>query len=127
MTNTLNDPRVTSSYGGGMYPEQHWGTLTDGSVFYFRMRHGWAELHVGPPGTNEGDVPRVNPLWNREEAQRAHQQGHQYHMFWMEPVGEDHAYPDEEFAGLFDSQEDRDASFTRCLDQIWADGKVNYP
>lgn len=122
----LNDPRVVKSSGGGMCPEQHWGTLTDGSVFYYRMRFGWAQVHVGPPGTDEADLPLVNPAWNREEADAAYEAGRDYISFRLEPIGEVHAYPDDDLIGFFLTQEDRDRVFTACLDQIWKDGRVDY-
>lgn len=126
MDKTLSDSRVVSSHGGGMCPEQHWGELTDGSVFYFRMRHGWAELHVGPPGTNEADLPLVNPAWKRDEAEAAYDAGREYVSFWHGPVGEFEAYPEDHLNGSFDNDADRDRAFTECLDQIWRDGRVVY-
>lgn len=126
MDKTLSDPRVVSSNGGGMCPEQHSGELTDGSVFYFRMRHGWAQLHVGPPGTNEADLPRVNPAWKRDEAEAAYDAGRDYMPFWQGPIGEVNIYPDEQYAGFFDNDADRNRAFTACLDQIWKDAYVDY-
>lgn len=126
MINTLSDPRVVSSEGGGMCPEQHFGTLTDGSVFYFRLRFGTVTLKVGPPGTAIEELPLIHPGWNLEEAMAAREAGQEYPSMFMGPVGEVDAYPDDPYAGFFDSAKDRDSAFTTCLDQIWRDGHVVY-
>lgn len=123
---TINDPRVVESSGGGISPEQHFGTLTDGSVFYLRMRWGWAELKVGPPGTDKSDLPLVNPDWNRQDAEAAYDAGRVYLSFFLGPMAEVHVYPDREYAGCFDSDADRDQAFKTCLDRIWKDDGVDY-
>lgn len=41
----------------GACPEQWEGTLTDGHLFYFRYRHGWASLGVALPGADPVDDP----------------------------------------------------------------------
>ena len=126
MTNTLTDPRVVTSSGGGMCPEQHFGELTDGSVFYFRLRWGWAELKVGAPGTEISELPLTTPGWSYEEANAAYEAGEEYPPLFAGPIGEVQALPDDPYAGFFNEDTQRDLAFTQCLDQIWRDGRVVY-
>lgn len=126
MSGTISDPRVLKSEGGGISPEQHWGELTDGSVFYFRMRWGWSELKVGPPGTDIEDLPLTRPGWDPKQAQVAFENNQSYPTFFLGPFGEHHVYPDEDYAGSFHTDEDRQMSFTFCLNQIWKGDGVDY-
>lgn len=126
MDKKINDPRVVKSEGGGISPEQHWGELADGSVFYFRMRWGWSELKVGPPGTDISELPLTRPGWDAREARVAFENGKPYPSFFLGPIGEYNIYPDEQYAGSFHNQEDRDRAFTACLDQIWKGDGVDY-
>lgn len=113
---TINDPRVVASEGGGYAPEQHFGELADGRIFYFRMRGGACQLHLGQPGEV---LPVVNPLWVKEEFDAAYDAGQTYpHLFFRPPIGAVDVYPDDPFLGCFKTQEDRDRAFTACLDQI---------
>jgi len=123
----IEDPRVVTSSGGGMCPNQHWGKLTDGSVFYFRMRHGWSSLRVGPPGTKEEDLPLVNPAWDQGAANAAYDAQREYpHSFWLGPIGEDTPYPGDDLIGFFRTKEDLNESFRKCLDQIWKENGIDY-
>lgn len=111
--NTLSDPRVVKSQGGGMCPEQHWGELTNGWSFYFRLRHGGAQLHVGPPGTDAGELPRINPEFDETLTGQS-----SWPSLYLEPFTTDVPYPGTDL-GVWLSDEDRDEWFTRCLDRVW--------
>lgn len=116
---SINHPRIVSSDGGGMCPEQHFGYLDDGQAFYFRMRGGWAQLHVAPPGTNMCDLPLTNPEFSWEEAKAHDERGEEYpHRFFKEPIGQWDVYPGDNLTGWFLTDEDRDRTFARCLEQI---------
>lgn len=116
----INDPRVKEASGGGLCPVQWFGTLTNGWVFYYRMRHGWADVHVGPPGTSKDELPLINPNWIQEDFDQAYAQGEEYrHSFWAGPVASVNAYPGDPLIGYFESDEDLNRVFTECLDQIW--------
>lgn len=117
----LSDPRVApGAWGGGMFPEQWYGTLTNGWTFYFRMRHSCAQLKVGPPGTPFRDMPLADPNFNWDEYMAAQDRGEEYpYTFFMEPIGRADVYDLDEDVGFFKDQVDRDTTFTNCLDQIW--------
>lgn len=115
---TITHPRVVESSGGGACPEQHWGTLDDGRVFYLRYRHGQARLHVGPPGTPLNDMPLSNPEWDKEAFDRAIREDTLYDgpPYFAPPIG----YVDvtDEDYGWFEDQEERDRVFAQLLEQI---------
>lgn len=116
---SIRHPRVVESEGGGVCPEQHWGTLDDGRVFYFRIRHGYARLHLGPPGTSHDDMPLVNPEFSWVEFNDAWERGEgdQYpHHLFAEPIGAVEVYSED--WGWFETDEDRTNTFTECLWQI---------
>jgi hypothetical protein len=96
---TIDDHRVAESHGGGACPEQHWGTLIDGQIFYFRFRSNCAQLHLGVEGE---ELPVVDG------------------SLWRLPVGYlNDIYPGEPLIGFFLTDEDRTRIFAECLDQIW--------
>jgi len=116
---SVNHPRVIESEGGGVCPEQHWGTLDDGTVFYFRLRHGQARLHVGPPGTPMEEMPLTNPEFSWVEFDAAWERGEadQYpHRLFRDPIGFVDVY--EEDWGWFETDEERVSTFGECLQQI---------
>lgn len=114
---TIRHPEVVESSGGGACPEQHWGTLRDGRVFYLRIRHGVARLHVGPPGTRHGDMPLVNPNWNREAFEAAYEAGEPYaETYFAQPIGYFEITAEDN--GWFEDQEERDRVFDILLEQI---------
>lgn len=143
---SITDPRVVSSYGGGMFPEQHWGTLTNGVPFYFRMRHNSATLKIGPVGASPDHVPFYNPEYvpptltekDKEELRAKGltdeqiEYGESYvrieaafdpdsGYFWG-PVGVVTPYEEEGDQGSFYDDETRQRAFTECLNQIEAVG-----
>jgi len=123
---TITDHRVEASYGGGICPEQHWGILTDGRSFYYRMRHGSASLCLGPVGSDPGkDLPAVNPDWVRADFDAAYDAGKEYpHSFFLGPRPYLEVYPDDPLVGWFETDEDRQDTFTKLLNEI--DGPVSY-
>jgi hypothetical protein len=127
---TINDPRVVTASGGGWAPEQHFGTLINGDRFYLRTRHGDAQLHVASAkmceeygeeswisGTRTKFPPISNPEYDFDAAVAARTAGEEYMDFWMDRVAAEEL-PDGDY-GAYDSQENRDASFKRLLDQLW--------
>lgn len=121
MNQKINHPCVVESSGGGMCPVQYFGTLCDGRVFYFRFRHGVARIQLGPKGTELNELPLVNPLFNWEDASRAHEAGEEYpHILFADPL----AYVDvcgdaDPYRGFFLTDEERDEAFAGCLHQIY--------
>lgn len=111
---SIQDPRAVFSYGGGMCPEQHWGRLADGRTFYFRFRGGWSELRVGPWWTPEEEMCQLNPLF--EWAQM--DEGLPYKFFAGPTGGVDVCGADDPYRGWFQDEEERQRTFTSCLDQI---------
>lgn len=125
MKNPINDPRVVVSSGGGASPEQHFGKLTDGRIFYFRFRSNCAQLHIGVEGE---ELPVKNPLFDMKEFDKTLQSGYtgpNYpHGFFRLPIGRcDLVYPPGEdwggYIGFFKTDEDRTLTFTKCLDEIY--------
>lgn len=117
MTNSIKHPRVQDSSGGGMCPEQHWGTLDDGRVFYFRLRHGWARLNLGPPGTPLENMPLPNPRFNWAEFAAAYDRGENYpQTMFMDPAG--YMEITEEDRGWFEDDAERINTFDACLRQV---------
>lgn len=150
-TRSILDPRVVSSFGGGLFPEQHWGVLVNGIPFYFRMRHNSATLKIGPVGVGVEYLPLANPDYvkptltqeqrteiraegmteeqiNRAEAYVQIVDGFSptpinpaAGMFWG-PIGHVVPYEDDKDQGWFTDDESRQRTFTECLDQIEALG-----
>jgi hypothetical protein len=129
---TIDDPRVVEAAGGGIAPEQHYGTLTNGDRFYLRTRHGYAQLHVASAELCEkhGESswiaashtkypPLSNPEYDFDAAVAARNAGVEYMPFWIDRVAEEEL-PDGDY-GAYDSRENRNASFKRLLDQLWTD------
>lgn len=117
---SLNDPRVATSHGGGVCPVQHWGVLVDGRVFYFRYRHGWADVWLGPAWYEAELLPASDPRVTREEwdaAYDAGKRGKDLPRMWL--VTDGGFEVTEANDGWFNSQEELDAAFTRCLDEAW--------
>lgn len=143
--NSLTDPRVASSYGGGLICEQHWGRLVNGLPFYFRMRHNSATLKIGPPSFAPGDLPLGNPFYVEPTLTEEHKvelreqgatekqinEGEAYVQiemaltnphagyFWG-PIGHVIPYEDDQDQGCFEDDETRQRVFTECLNQIEA-------
>lgn len=120
--NSLNDPRVATSHGGGWCPVQHWGVLTDSRMFYFRYRHGWASVGLGPDWFEAELLPASDPRTSYEEWRAAYDAGardEELPNLWL---GRGFGYQvTEDNLGAFDSQEDLDEAFTRCLDLCWGE------
>ena len=118
---SLNDPRVVTSHGGGACPVQHWGVLTDGRVFYFRYRHGWASISLGPEWYEPGLLPVRNPLVTYDEWHAAYEAGLRDAdlpmLYLVTGAGLLITHEDD---GWFSSQEELDDVFTQCLDEAWA-------
>lgn len=117
---SLSDPRVASSHGGGWCPVQHWGVLTDGRVFYFRYRHGCASVALGPDWFEAEFLPAFDPRTTMEEWNVAYaagaRDGDLPNLWLSKAFG---FQVTEEDDGFFDSQEDLDETFTKCLDLCW--------
>lgn len=117
---TITDGRVSESWGGGLCPEQHWGVLLDGQTFYFRMRHATATLCLGPIGSDPNtDLPMVNPAFVMEDFDAAYIAGVEYpHTFFLGPRPDVVVYPDDEWIGCFETDEDRQRTFTLLLNEL---------
>jgi hypothetical protein len=127
---SIRDPRVVTSHGGGACPVQHWGVLTDGRVFYFRYRHGWAYVSLAPEWYEPGLLPARNPRTTHEEWDAAYATALAAANGVYDNIPDD-ALPSlwlvtgggfvvtEENDGWFGSQEELDTAFTRCLDEAW--------
>lgn len=128
---TILDPRVATSHGGGACPEQHWGVLVDGRVFYFRYRHGWASVTLAPEWFEPGFLPARDVRTSIEEWNTAYEA-------YVAANGITDNIPDgvlpklwlgtadgfevtKENDGSFGSQEELDDAFTRCLDKVWGE------
>lgn len=127
---SLTDPRVAASHGGGMCPVQHWGVLVDGRVFYFRYRHGGARVELAPEWYEPGFLPARDPRTSMEEWDAAwvvaYAAANQVvddipdsalPNLWLGTIG--YVLVTEEDDGWFSSQEELNATFTRCLDKAW--------
>ncbi len=123
---TIDHPQVAESHGGGACPEQHWGVLADGRVFYFRMRHGWASLCLGPDWYEAGALPVMDPRVDYDAwmvLAAASPPDAELPSLWLGPrsgVGvsdEDDGW----FPGTEDQTpaEQRAEAFGKCLDQVW--------
>lgn len=119
---SIQDPRAVFSYGGGMCPEQHWGRLADGRTFYFRFRGGGAELRVGPWWTPDEKLPMSNPLFDWELFNQSLKGEAEYalpYIFFAGPIGAVNVcYEDDPYRGWFKNDEERQRTFTRCLDDV---------
>jgi hypothetical protein len=99
---------------------QHWGVLTDGRVFYFRYRHGWAHVSLGPEWYEAGLLPARDLRTTHEEWDVAYAAGARdddLPRLWLVTGGG--FTVTEENDGWFSSQEELDGAFTRCLDEAW--------
>lgn len=117
---TIQEPRVAESHGGGMCPEQHWGVLTDGRVFYFRMRHGRASLRLAPHWFETECLPASDPRITMEQWDEAYNngaRGEDLPQLWLGPIA--NVTVTEENDGWFNSEEECANAFAQCLDQIW--------
>jgi len=118
---SIRDPRVLTSHGGGACPVQHWGVLTDGRVFYFRYRHGWASINLGPEWYEPGLLPARNPLVTDDEWHAAYEaglRGPDLPMLFL-VVGSGFEVTREN-DGWFSSQDELDDAFRHCLDEAWS-------
>lgn len=117
---SINDPRVVASHGGGWCPVQHWGVLSDGRVFYFRYRHGYATVTLAPAWFEAHELPANDPRTSYDqwhEAYEAGARGDDLPQLWLGNVG-GYEVTTEDY-GAFDSQEELDDTFRRCLDEVW--------
>lgn len=127
---SLNDPRVAASHGGGVCPVQHWGVLVDGRVFYFRYRHGWAHVSLAPSWYEPGALPASDPRTTMEDWDEAwaaalvaangdhtNIPNEALPSLWLVTGGGFTVTEDDD--GWFNSQEELDETFTRCLDEAW--------
>lgn len=109
---------------------QHWGILTDGRVFYFRYRHGYATVTLAPDWYEPGDLPARDLRVTMEEWEDIYYRelarvngvfedfdDDVLPSIWIGTVG-GHRVTDED-DGWFGSQEELDNTFTRCLDNAW--------
>lgn len=127
---SIRDPRVATSHGGGACPEQHWGVLTDGRVFYFRYRHGWASVTLAPHWYEPGRLPAYDLRTSHEQWQAAYDaelarvngvfedvRDDALPRLWMGPAAGYEVTEDN--IGWFSSQQELDEAFAACLDQVW--------
>ena len=121
MSNTIDHPHVIESHGGGACPEQHFGELIDGRIFYFRFRSNCAQLHVGTQGEI---LPSINPEFDMDEFNKTLAPGYSGPFYpvnlWRRPLGTYNAfYENDPLIGFFQTDEDRNNCFTHCLNQIY--------
>lgn len=114
----IRHPRVQSSDGGGLCPEQHYGVLTDGRTFYFRYRHGEASLQVLHRPEGVCDLPVTNPEFDREAFKVAINNSQDYAgpPFWAQPKV--WVTVSEEDDGYFQDDEEKEDTFTRLMELI---------
>ena len=114
---SIGDLRVAASHGGGACPEQHWGVLTDGRVFYFRYRHGIASLVLAPAWFEASELPARDLRVTMAMWDEAYESGQDLPILWLGRYGFVQA-SEEDDGSFYGDGELRDRTFAGCLDQI---------